>query len=83
MRIVAATILAGGLGGCGIAAKVEGRQDYRSSVAAYMECLATRAPKECEGLRLAMEANERQFNDLSAGMTPGGQRSAHINVENR
>jgi hypothetical protein len=47
------------IAGCGIAAKIDTRNDYRVSVAAYMECLATHAPKDCEGLRLAMEAEER------------------------
>jgi hypothetical protein len=83
MRVLVVIIIAGGLGGCGLAAKVEARQDYRSSVAAYKECLATHAPNQCEGLRLAMEADERQYNNLSAGITPGGQRSANINIQNR
>lgn len=83
MRILAVIVIAGGLGGCAVAARVEARQDYRNSVAAYKECLATHTPNQCEGLRLAMEADERQYNNLSAGLTPGAQRSTNINIQNR
>jgi hypothetical protein len=48
------------LSGCGIAAKVNARQDMEASKAAYKACLATRAPEACEGQRQAYEA------DLSA-----------------
>lgn len=74
--------LATTLAGCGIAAKVDARKEYRASVAAYKECLATRAPKYCEAQRLAMEADERQYDNLAAG-TQGGNRTANINIQNR
>jgi hypothetical protein len=83
MRISMVVIVAGGLGGCGIATKFGAREDYRASVTAYMECLATHAPKECEGLRLAMEADERQYNNPSAGITEGGNGTATSKVQNR
>jgi hypothetical protein len=70
------------LAGCGITAKFDSRNDYRASVTAYMECLATHAPKDCEGLRLAMEADERQYNALAAD-TAGGNSAANINIQNR
>jgi hypothetical protein len=83
MRIPAVVIISCGLASCGIAAKVDARNDYRASVAAYRDCLITHAPKDCEGLRLAMEADERQYNNLSAGITPGGNRTANINIQGR
>lgn len=70
------------LAGCGIAAKIDARNDYRTSVTAYMECLATHAPKDCEGLRLAMEADERQHNALAVEPA-GGNTTANINIQNR
>jgi hypothetical protein len=66
---------------CGIA-KIDARNDYRTSVTAYMECLATRAPKDCEGLRLATEANERQYN-APAPDTAGGNSTANTNIQNQ
>jgi hypothetical protein len=70
------------LAGCGIAAKFDSRNDYRASVTAYMECLATHAPKDCERLRLAMEADERQSN-APAAEPAGGNSTANINTQNR
>jgi hypothetical protein len=69
------------LAGCGIAAKIDTRNDYRASVTAYMECLATHAPKDCEGLRLAMEAEERQYKPLAD--TAGGNSTTNMNTQNR
>jgi hypothetical protein len=74
--------LAAVLVGCAIAAKIGAPNDYRASVTAYMECLATHAPKDCEGLRLAMEADERQYN-APAAEPAGGNSSANINIQNR
>jgi hypothetical protein len=74
--------LSGTLAGCGIAAKVDARNEYRGSVAAYKECLATHAPKDGEGQRLAMEADERQYDNLAAGITNGGNHTSNINIQN-
>jgi hypothetical protein len=56
-------ILAGLLSGCGIAAKVNARNDMEASKSAYKACLAHQSqddPSSCEALRQAYEA------DLSA-----------------
>jgi hypothetical protein len=82
MRNISIISLTVTLAGCGIAAKIRASNDYRASVTAYMECLATHAPKDCEGLRLAMEADGRQHNALAAD-TAGGNSTAKINTENR
>lgn len=73
------------LGGCALAAKTDARNDYRASTDQYKACLATNsaAPQRCDGSRLAMEADERKYNNLSAGMNPDGQRSANVTILNR
>jgi len=44
-------LLALPLAGCGIAAKIDARQDYQSSEAQYKACLTANpaAPQNCEG----------------------------------
>jgi hypothetical protein len=77
-------IMSCGLAGCGIEAKVEARNEYRASVEAYKDCLAQHPnPKDCDSLRLALEADKRQYTDLSAGISQGGNRTANINIQNR
>lgn len=73
------------LGGCALAAKTDARNDYRASTDQYKACLTANsaAPQKCEGLRLAMEADERKYNNLSASMNPDGQRSANVTILNR
>jgi hypothetical protein len=72
------------LAGCGVAARYEARTDYQSSAAQYKACLGANpsAPQNCEGLRLAMETDERKYNNLSAGVV-GNQSSHNITVLNR
>jgi hypothetical protein len=57
------------LAGCGIAARVDARAEYQKSVADYRACLDAHPweLKACDGNRLAMEAEERAYNNLSAG----------------
>lgn len=73
------------LGGCGLAAKIEARNDYRTSAEQYKACLAASpaTPANCEGLRLAMETDERKFNNMSAGTNPGSQTSQNVTILNR
>ncbi|WP_375309063.1 hypothetical protein WHZ77_17385 [Bradyrhizobium sp. A5] len=84
-RTLIALFAAGLLGGCGVAAKIEARNDYRTSADQYKACLTANsaAPQNCEGLRLAMETDERKFNNLSAGTNPGSQTSHNVTVLNR
>jgi hypothetical protein len=56
--------------------------DYRASVTAYMECLATIPPKDCERLRFVMEAEEHQYSAV-AGETGGGNSAPNTNAHNR
>jgi hypothetical protein len=73
------------LAGCGISARVDARNDYQVSSANYKACLSANpaTPQNCEGLRLAMEMDERKYNNLSAGLAPGNQRSDTLTILNR
>jgi hypothetical protein len=68
-KIPLAIMPAFALAGCAVAAKIDARNDYQASRAQYKDCLAQHAarPHACEGLRLAMEADERAYNDLNGG----------------
>jgi hypothetical protein len=86
VRHIAMLMLALSLTACGgIAAKIDARNDYQASAERYKQCLAANPsiPKQCEGLRLAMEVDERKYNNLSAGVNPESQRSANVTIMNR
>jgi hypothetical protein len=57
----------------------------KASATNYKACLAANpaSPQNCEGLRLAMETDERKYNNLSAGLNPGSQTSTNVTVLNR
>jgi hypothetical protein len=57
------------LGGCSIAAKTDARTEYQKSAADYRACLDAHPweLKACDGKRLAMEAEERAYNNPSVG----------------
>jgi hypothetical protein len=73
------------LSGCGIAARVDARNEYQASAANYKACLAANpaAPQNCESLRLAMETDERKYNNLSSGLNPGSQTQNTVTILNR
>jgi len=85
MRVVAIVACCFSIAGCGITAKVESRNEYQESAARYKACLTDNpsTPKNCEGLRLAMETDERKYNNLSAGINPGSQSTANVTILNR
>jgi hypothetical protein len=66
--------------GCGIAAKVNARNDTEASKAAYKACLAQNAPSPAasEGAHLAYEADVKAYRATSAGIKPG--RSDTIDI---
>ena len=70
---------------CAVAARNDARQDYQASAAQYKSCLTANPanPQNCEGLRLAMETDERKYTNLSAGMNPGAQTAGTFTVLNR
>lgn len=85
MRKVILLALITPLCGCGVSARVDARNDYNAAAANYKACLSanTAAPQNCEALRLAMEVDERRYNNLSAGLNPDGQRSGVLTIQNR
>jgi hypothetical protein len=85
MRHLAIILCCVCLAGCGVAARVDARNDYQTSSANYKACLVDNpsAPKNCEGLRLAMETDERKYNEFSAGLNPGSQSAGTVTVLNR
>jgi len=85
MRAILALTLAVPLAGCAVAAKMDARTDYQASSDRYKAYLAANpaSPQNCESLRLAMEVDERKYNNLSAGLNPGSQTSANVTILNR
>jgi len=85
MRAITALILVVPLAGCAVAAKMEARTDYQASAEQYKACLGANpaSPQNCDSLRLAMEVDERKYNNLSAGTNPGSQTSANVTVLSR
>lgn len=71
--------------GCGYAARIDARGEYQASEQNYKNCLAANpsTTQNCEGLRLAMEADERKYNNLSAGLAPGSTRAGAVTILNR
>jgi hypothetical protein len=72
-RLLIVPALAVLLSGCGIAAKVNARQDMEASKVAFKACLAQH-PQDatpCEGPRHAYEADLAAYRATSAGVRPG------------
>lgn len=74
-RTIALTVAALALTGCGIAAKVDARNNMQQSLSAYKQCLAQHpdnAKQACESAKLAYDADMRAYRATSAGIR-GGQ----------
>jgi hypothetical protein len=84
MRVLLTMIAAGLLAGCAVSAKIDARNEYVQSGQRYKQCLVENGytPQKCEGLRLALEADERRYNTLSAGLN-GDQRADTVTVLQR
>jgi hypothetical protein len=85
MRNVGIVVLCAALGGCAVVARMEDRQEYvkarqqyEDSTAAYRTCLGANQanPRICEAQRLAMESDERAFNNISG-------HAANLNIQQR
>jgi hypothetical protein len=85
MRILGIVALGATLGSCAVVARMEDRQEYvkarqqyEESTAGYRSCLGANQanPRACEAQRLAMESDERAFNNISG-------HAANINVQQR
>ncbi len=70
-----------GLSACGIAAKVDSRNQMQQSEAAYKSCLIQNPQNvsACEGYRLAYEADLKTYRALSAGIQPGTNNTVNTN----
>jgi hypothetical protein len=71
------------LSGCGIAAKVDARNNMRASLAEYKACLAQNSQnlKACEASRLAYNADMRAYRATSAGIQPGRNDTINVNTD--
>jgi hypothetical protein len=72
-QVAIAVTLAGLVAGCGIAAKINARNDMQASKAVYKACLAQHQEDvaACEGPREAYEADLAAYRATSAGLRPG------------
>ena len=59
--------------GCGVASKVNARNDMEASKMAYKRCLEQNPndPSKCEALRRAYEADMQAYRETSKGIRPG------------
>jgi hypothetical protein len=83
-RLLIATVpIVALLSGCGIAAKVQSRNEMMQSAAAYKSCLAQNAANihACDAAREAYDADMRMYRATSAGIQPGFNRTLNVNPE--
>jgi hypothetical protein len=82
-----AAVCLSGCAGSPVAIQREAQRQYAKSATDYRTCLTENSSnvKACEGLRLAMEADERAFNNMSASLPPdfSGTRSVNIQRQER
>jgi hypothetical protein len=80
-KIILCTLLPVLLTGCGVAAKVNARNDLEQSKAAYKECLAQHPQdvRACEGLRMSYETDLQTYKAMSSGIQPGSNSTVNIN----
>jgi hypothetical protein len=85
MRYVPAAIIpiCAVLAGCGIAAKVQARDQMMQSEAAYKACLTQKPanPQTCEASRAAFDADMQLYRATSAGIQPGLNNTLNVNQE--
>jgi hypothetical protein len=70
------------LADCGVAAKVNARNEMEASKAIYKDCLA-RNPQNlsaCEASRLSYEADMKAYRATSAGIQPGRNDTINLNA---
>jgi outer membrane biogenesis lipoprotein LolB len=72
-RILSALIACSLLAACGVVAKANARNDMQQSLAVYKACLAQHPQdvSQCEGARLAYDADMKAYRATSAGIQPG------------
>ena len=82
-RLPIALALSVALTGCGIAAKVNARNDMEQSKTAYKACLAQNPSNlhACDAAEAAYDADMRAFRATSAGVQPGYNSTINVNEE--
>jgi hypothetical protein len=72
------------LSGCGIAAKIDARNEMMDSKRDYTNCLTAHPDdtKACEGYRLAYQADMQAYRATSAGIMRGRNDTVNVNVDN-
>jgi predicted small secreted protein len=70
------------LSGCGIAAKIDSRNDMMKTRDAYTHCLETHSSNvsACNGYKAAYKANMEAYRATSAGIEPGFNNSMNLNT---
>jgi hypothetical protein len=78
-----AAVCLSGCAGSPVAIQREAQRQYATSVTNYRTCLTENSTnvKACEGLRLAMEANERAFNNMSSSLPPNFSSMRSVNIQ--
>jgi hypothetical protein len=73
MKQLLAILCCASLSACGVAAKVNARNDLEQSKAAYKQCLAQYAdsPNKCAGLRVAYQTDLQTYEAMSRGIKNG------------
>jgi hypothetical protein len=73
MKTLVIVAIACAASGCGLAAKVQARDDMMQAKAAYTDCLQQNSaePAKCTGLKEAFDADLQAYRATSAGARPG------------
>ncbi len=73
------------LAGCGIAAKVNAREEYQRSLASYKSCLIANPnnAEACNNQRLIMEADEHAYIDFAAGIAHANNQIISVHTQSR
>lgn len=83
-KVIAVLLLATSLAGCGIAAKVDARNDMMQSRQLYKSCLIQNPsnPAACAGLKAAYQADMQAYRATSAGIMRGRNDTVNVTTTN-
>jgi hypothetical protein len=85
VRVIEVIVLSLALAGCSIAEKITTRNEHQQFADNYKQCMAANpaAPKQCESLRLSMEAVEHKRDAISTDLTfqPGTPPPEYANSQ--
>jgi len=83
MFVVFCALTLAGCGGAKVDPRAYAHAEYQSADDEYRACINDNLKnvKKCEGKRVQMEANERAYNNMTAGITQGGNITPRITAE--